>query len=152
LRTINEFKGEYDFLSNFYPTFVQFESLLYLNSEAAFQSAKERNIEDRLDYLMLTASESKKKGRKASLRSDWELVKDGIMEVIVRDKFTRNNELAEKLVTTGDAELIEGNWWHDNHFGSCSCSRCKYINKKNVLGSILMKVRDELKNRRTIYC
>jgi hypothetical protein len=39
--------------------------------------------------------------------------------------------------------LIEGNWWHDNFYGSCTCNKC--VNKgENNLGKILMKIREEL--------
>ena len=47
--------------------------------------------------------------------------------------------------TTGDAELIEGNTWHDNYWGVCSCSKCNGRGK-NRLGKLLMKVREELRH------
>lgn len=34
---INYFREEYDFLSNFYPTKVLFDDIIYYNSEAAYQ-------------------------------------------------------------------------------------------------------------------
>ena len=39
------------------------------------------------------------------------------MEKVVRAKFTQNPHLARFLVETGDAELIEGNSWHDTFWG-----------------------------------
>ena len=49
-----------------------------------------------------------------------------------------NPDLREKLVATGDAELIEGNHWNDTCWGVC-----KGIGQNN-LGKILMEVRDML--------
>ena len=37
---INEFRGKYYFLSNFYNTPVTWDGITYQNNEAAFQSAK----------------------------------------------------------------------------------------------------------------
>ena len=54
-------------------------------------------------------------------------------------------ELREKLLATKDAELIEGNWWHDNFWGNCLCSKCKDIQGKNMLGKLLMKEREQIK-------
>ena len=45
------------------------------------------------------------------------------------------------LIETGNAELLEGNTWGDTHFGVCS----KTGVGENVLGKILMRVREELK-------
>jgi predicted NAD-dependent protein-ADP-ribosyltransferase YbiA (DUF1768 family) len=55
-------------------------------------------------------------------------------------------ELAEKLLATGDAELIEGTTWHDNTWGNCSCPQCENIPGENRLGKLLMQVREEIKN------
>lgn len=64
---------------------------------------------------------------------------------IVRSKFNSNPEIAEKLIATYPETLVEGNHWHDNTWGDCSCARCRDIPGKNLLGQILMTVRDELR-------
>jgi hypothetical protein len=57
-------------------------------------------------------------------------------------------ELRKKLLATGDATLIEGNYWHDNYWGVCTCENCvsNGIVGRNRLGTLLMKVREEIKN------
>lgn len=65
------------------------------------------------------------------------------MESIVRAKFSQHPDLAEKLVSTGDMHLEEGNWWGDVFWG---------VDKKtgegeNHLGIILMRLRDELRKK-----
>jgi predicted NAD-dependent protein-ADP-ribosyltransferase YbiA (DUF1768 family) len=61
----------------------------------------------------------------------------------LRLKF-QDPKLRAMLLATGNEELIEGNTWHDNTWGDCSCDACKDIEGKNMLGKLLMKVRDEL--------
>ena len=134
-----EFRGKYFFLSNFYNAPVMYEGLMYMNNEAAFQSAKVLDIEKRKQFCYLDPSTAKRKGRNVILRHDWEDIKDKVMEDCVRDKFTRNQELKQRLLETGDKELIEGNDWGDQYWG---VSRGK---GKNKLGKILMKIREELK-------
>lgn len=136
---IDEFKGKYFFLSNFYPSQVMFEGLMYKNSEAAFQSAKTVDKALRKQFIDLDPSAAKKKGRALVLRSDWELVKDDIMYWCVRDKFVRNTDLGNRLLNTGNKQLVEGNTWNDIYWGVC-----RGIGS-NMLGKILMVVREELK-------
>lgn len=136
---INEFKGKYYFLSNFYSAPVMYDGLLYKNNEAAFQSAKVKDIERRKQFCELDPSSAKKKGRNVLLRNDWEKVKDQVMYECVKDKFARNLDLQEKLLDTGNEELVEGNTWNDTYWGV-------YNDRgKNMLGKILMKVREELR-------
>ena len=137
---INEFRGENYFLSNFFNAPVMYQGLMYKNNEAAFQSAKVLDIETRKQFCNLDPSSAKRKGRQVKLRKDWEDVKVSIMEEIVRDKFTRNEELAQKLIKTGNLKLIEGNTWNDKYWGVCNGYGL------NVLGAILMKVRSELQD------
>ena len=61
---------------------------------------------------------------------------------LVRAKFKQNPGLAEKLLNTGERELVEGNQWGDTFWGVCSGKG------ENVLGKILMQVRLEIRNGR----
>jgi hypothetical protein len=78
------------------------------------------------------------------LRKDWEKIKDGVMLNLLRQKFLKGDQLTAKLLATGDKELVEGNYWHDVHFGVCYCDKCGGEGK-NVLGQLLMLVREEAK-------
>ena len=66
------------------------------------------------------------------------------MEEIVLAKFRHNADLAEKLVATSGAVLVEGNTWHDQTWGSCSCDGHRDTPGANALGVILMWVRMRL--------
>ena len=117
-----------------------------MSSEAAFHAQKTIDNGQRKQFTTLTPSASKKLGRKITLRSDWEQVKNIIMCEICRAKFDQNEDLAEKLLATGDEYLEEGTYWHDNCWGNCYCDKCKNITGENRLGKILMQIREELKN------
>lgn len=41
------------------------------------------------------------------------------MEQLIRMKFTRYADLREKLLATGDAQLVEGNTWNNRFWGVC---------------------------------
>lgn len=134
--SISEFRGEYYFLSNFYSAPVTYNGMCFENNEAAFQAAKcpERMTE----FCRLNPSEAKRLGRRVKLRGDWEAVKDTVMYEICKAKFSQNPDLADKLVATKDAELIEGNTWGDRIWGVCDGVG------ENRLGKILMRVRAEM--------
>lgn len=145
---INSFRGNYYFLSNFYSAPVRYGGISFLNNEAAFQSGKVIDMSERRKFSMLQPNEAKKLGRKISLRPDWEDIKFDVMRAVIHNKFKENPELAEKLIETGNEELVEGNTWHDNIYGNCTCSKCKNIVGKNMLGKILMEEREQLKKER----
>ena len=67
-RMINNFKGKYYFLSNFYEAPFTWNGLTYLNNEAAFQSAK--TFYDRERFTNLDPSSAKRLGRRVQLRDD----------------------------------------------------------------------------------
>jgi hypothetical protein len=149
-KVIDDFTGEYMFLSNFAKWPCEYEGIHYPTSEHAYQAAKTLDIEERRKIASMgTPRDAKHAGAKISLRFDWEEVKDGVMFLVLLDKFTRNKAVYDKLMATGDAELIEGNTWHDNHWGDCRCEKCHKTKGKNMLGRILMRLR---KRFRTLEC
>lgn len=79
------------------------------------------------------------------MREDWEEIRFGIMNELVRMKFFRHDDLRKKLLNTGDVKLIEGNTWDDNIWGDCVCPHCRDIPGQNLLGEILMQLRTDLR-------
>ena len=139
--SITEFKGEYRFLSNFYPATVDYEGIRFPTVEHAFQAAKTLDKGERRRISKLgSAGEAKRAGRKVTLRRDWEKRKIEIMSDLVYQKFSNHSELREKLLDTGNAKLVEGNNWHDTFWGVDVVS-----GGENHLGKILMEVRAQLK-------
>lgn len=140
---ITQFRDEYFFLSNFYLCDILYNGLKYGSVEAAFQAQKVTNLKDQVPFTQMTPGQAKKYGRKVKLRKDWEEVKLGIMEEIIREKFKYDPELTKMLLETGDKELIEGNNWNDTFWGVCKDKG------ENHLGKILMKIREELRKSPT---
>lgn len=62
-----------------------------------------------------------------------------VMRDLLQQKFS-NGILREQLLATGDQELIEGNTWGDTFWGVCNGEG------QNVLGKMLMNIREELRN------
>lgn len=135
---INNFTGKYSFLSNFFVVYVYYEGITYANSEAAFQAAKLLDLEKRKAFAKMNPREAKRQGRRVDLREDWELVKDDIMYEVCKSKF-QNPYMREKLLATGNEELVEGNNWNDTYWGVCRGVG------ENKLGKILMRIREEEK-------
>ena len=137
---IAEFQGEYRFLSNFWPSTVEFEGMTYPTAEHAYQAAKTLDAAERRRIAALpTPAEAKRAGRALPPRADWEQVKFDVMLQCVRDKFSRDPDLRRRLLDTGEAYLEEGNTWGDTVWGVSNGVG------ENRLGKILMRVRDELR-------
>lgn len=155
---IDKFDGQYAYMSNFDTHVVKYDSIEYPHNEVAFQAQKSLDIHVREEFAraMLTPGQAKRAGKgrpfkslsgeelRIELRPDWEKVKNSIMYEIVRAKFEQNPDIREKLLATGDAQLVEGNYWHDNYWGQCTCQRCINSIGFNQLGKTLMRVRAEL--------
>lgn len=137
---IDKFDGKYAFLSNFWSTRIIFDNESYRTVEHAFQAAKTFNPEEREKIKNAnTPGKAKRLGRKVQLRPDWEDIKYTMMQSFVKQKF-EDPKLKNNLLTTGDEELVEGNTWGDKIWGVCDGQG------QNLLGKILMQVREEAKN------
>lgn len=145
---INQFQNEFRFLSNYFPSPIKWNNCWWTTVEHAFQAAKSKDSDEREAIRTApTPGAAKKLGRCVHLPTDWEEIKILIMSDLVWLKFEQNLNLRSKLLSTGESELVEGNYWHDNFWGDCSCSKCSGIKGKNFLGIILMEVRFHLRIR-----
>jgi len=137
---IDEFKGEYRWLSNFWYVNIEYEGVNYITTEHAYVAHK--SIDELFRFKVgkcKTPGAVKALGRQVELRSDWDEVKLGVMEDITRLKY-QDPVLQQLLLDTGDQEIIEGNTWGDTFWGVCDGVG------ENHLGKIIMKIRKELKN------
>lgn len=146
---IDKFQGRWYFLSNFYPCEIEHQGIKYPSVEHYYVSMK-FNDEQFIDGKYYTPGDLreiiskmqdpgkvKRFGRKIKLRKDWNTYKLEVMNWGIREKF-KSPKLSELLLSTGDEELIEGNFWNDTFWGVCNSKG------QNHLGKILMEVRNEL--------
>lgn len=139
---INEFKGEYEFLNNFYECPVVYKGIVYSNNEAAFQAQKTFDESLKKQFETLGPIEARNLGKTIPLRKDWEDVKDEIMYEICLAKFTQNPDIMDALVYTGKRPLEEGNHWNDQYWGTVNGFG------ENKLGKILMDIRKKEQKKR----
>lgn len=157
---IHSFKGRFAALSPTFQSGFLFDGDEYQSAAAAFEAAKILNRADRVSFFAWNCKpwEAKRLGKAIPaswIRPDFEVVQSDLQLVIQRAKFSWP-EPQKVLINTEEAQLVYGNVVHDNYWGICSCheesaSRRKYGigrqcngNGLNLLGNILMQVRQEL--------
>jgi len=155
---ITSFSGQYRFLSNFFRLQIPvvFDAIEFFTTEAAYVAAKTTDFEIRKKVSGMAPGKAKYFGeyeifgKKLSVNPCWnDAYRIHLMEDLVVQKFSKNQDLRELLLATSNRNLIEGNTWHDNFFGSCACGNCppekqRPEREQNRLGIILMKIRSEL--------
>lgn len=124
--------GAFSFLSNFYEHNGW-------TVEHHYQAAKTDDPLWAINILNArTPGQAKRMGRQAPMRGSWDEEKIAVMLVLLRVKFM-DPVLAQRLLDTGDAYLVEGNTWGDRFWGVCRGDG------ENHLGQLLMQVRSGLR-------
>lgn len=137
---ISSFQGDFRFLSNFWAASVQLDGYWYPSVEHAYQAAKTEDEQQRRKIRSAkTASMAKHLGKYVPLRMGWDAHRISVMRDLLWQKFSSNPTLKQSLLATGEAELIEGNTWHDHFWGVCNGRG------ENHLGKLLMALREELR-------
>lgn len=135
---IDCFMHEFAFLSNYARILPESP----VTVEHLYQAAKAACPEDAARIMSAeTPGDAKKMARKIKKVDNWNEIKLHIMFNLLLYKFSFA-ENTQKLLATGDEELCEGNIWHDNFWGNCTCEHCADKIGQNHLGKLLMKVRD----------
>ncbi len=132
----------YSEFSNFAPFGVELEGEWWPTVEHYFQAQKFHDPQHRARIRRAGKPKDAKtlgRCRAVPLRRDWEEIKDDIMHGAVRKKFLTHSGPRELLLSTGDEDLVE-NAPMDAYWG------CGPDGKGlNMLGKILMRVREELR-------
>lgn len=133
---------EYGCFSNFAAYPIRLGGRMWPTSEHYFQAQKFDDPQH-AEAIRNTKSPmiAARMGRDRSkpIKKDWDAMKVTVMTAAVRAKFTQHEDLRSILLGTGDAKLIEhtenDSYWGDGGDGS----------GQNMLGRILMQIRDELR-------
>lgn len=139
---IERFTGCYNFLSNFYRHPFLHDGVIWPTAEHAYQAMKTLDYEERVGVCVVPSpGKAKRAGRLVTLREDWEQVKLEVMYEVLVSKFeySTHTSLGNRLLETGEREIVEGNTWGDTYWGVCGGEG------ENHLGKLLMKVRAEIR-------
>lgn len=150
---------ENGYLNNWYPAKFKEEYFIYDSSEQYIMAEKARFFGDSETYTKIlkanSPSECKKLGRKVSNFDEekWERYREYAVMGACRLKFNQNPMLKAFLLATGDSYIAEASPY-DKIWGiGLSKEEAEKIPKeewpgKNLLGSILMKLRIEFRSPR----
>lgn len=137
---ISSFAGPHRFLSNFHPACVILDGHSYRTVEHAYQAAKSLDASVRRRVAMCyRAADAKTLGKILATRPDWYIgnTRLRIMRDLLVQKFG-TEPLRGQLIDTGQARLVEGNYWGDRYWGVCEGTG------ENHLGRLLMEIREDL--------
>ncbi len=137
---------EHGYMSNFARAPIKLDGQRWPTTEHYFQAMKFVGTEH-VELIRAASSpkEAARMGRERTrpLRSDWESVKDDVMRKAVLAKFRQHEAMAEQLLSTGDAKLVEKTT--GDYYWGCGTKGTG----KNMLGVILEEVRETLRDERT---
>ena len=135
-------REKYGEFSNFSAHGFELDSKYWKTSEHYFQAMKFEGTEyeDKIREAR-QPKEAATLGRRRDfpLRKDWEDIKDDVMRRAVLAKFRTHEDIRDRLLSTGDEELIEKTT--GDYYWGCGTDGTG----KNMLGKILMEVRDILR-------
>ncbi|MBI5004482.1 NADAR family protein [Candidatus Kaiserbacteria bacterium] len=136
------YEGPWYLFSNFSAFAVHWRGEDWSTVEHAYQAAKfgDERIRSHI-RIARSAHEAKKLARAYHdyMRRDWQDVKLGIMEEILRVKLAQHLYVRQQLLETGDAEIVEDSP-KDSFWG-----RGPDWQGENHLGRLWMKLREELR-------
>ncbi len=143
-------------LSNFEKCYIKYKGHLFATTEQAFMWEKAVFFNDHESASKILREENPAKAKKLGREvknfddSKWSKVCYEIMYLINYEKYFQNTRLKNILLNTGDKMIIEANP-KDTRWGiGLSAEDDRVLDEsqwqgENLLGKVLMQVRDELK-------
>ena len=143
-KVIGCYEREFYCFSNFSSFAVRWKGKLWLTSEHAYQAAHFFKTAPNLVQQIATATSAHvafklAKTNTAKAPANWELIKSGIMEDILRHKLRQHPYVKYKLMQTGRRKIVEDSF-RDSFWGWGPDKK-----GRNELGKLWMKLRDELR-------
>ena len=144
------------FLSNFAPVKIKFAGIDFHTSEQLFMFLKAKYFEDDVmaDFIAENGQEpatAKKYGRKVEgfNEEEWADVREDMMYIACQRKFM-DDDLFKLLLSTGEKVLVEGSpvdkiWGVGLKYDSQEILDEENWNGLNLLGKVLMRVRDDIR-------
>ena len=150
---INQFRGDFYFLSNMYECDIEFNKNKFKSIEHAYIYHKYDNIEiKKLALSDIDGKVLKIESKRFKKVKGWDDIKLKLMYELLKVKFNKT-PFKEMLISTNDCNIVEGNSWNDTFWG-VDITQTPNIGE-NHLGRLIMKVRDELlglnRNKKSIF-
>lgn len=139
MNDITEFRGEFSWLSNFFPIKIEYDEIVYPSVENAYQAGKLINRKDREMFINITPGQAKKLWRNYPTYNLTEEFRLNLMYQLLSIKFNQE-PFKSLLIATDNCNIIEKNYWGDMFFGYC----LKTNQGKNHLGQMIMNIREKL--------
>lgn len=139
MNDITEFRGEFSWLSNFFPIKIEYDGIVYPSVENAYQAGKLINRKDREMFINITPGQAKRLWRNYPTYNLTEEFRLNLMYQLLSIKFNQE-PFKSLLIATDNCNIIEKNYWGDMFFGYC----LKTNQGKNHLGQMIMNIREKL--------
>lgn len=139
MNDITEFRGEFSWLSNFFPIKIEYDEIVYPSVENAYQAGKLINKKDREMFIDISPGKAKKLWRNYPTYNLTEEFRLNLMYQLLSIKFNQE-PFKSLLIATDNCNIIEKNYWGDMFFGYC----LKTNQGKNHLGQMIMNIREKL--------
>ena len=155
------FYGDKEIYSNFYPAEFEIDGKTFPTSEHYFMYAKAMRFDSEgpVTYEKLVSvspAEAKKLGRQVRFfdAGVWNEIDQDIMYTACLEKFSQNPELREQLLATCDDIIVECSprdrkWGIGMGKNNPDAQNPDKWRGRNLLGKVLMRVRDTLKGGKT---
>lgn len=126
--------SDIDWLRNDYYHDIFVQGFCYPTVEHAFQASKtsDQNLKRKISEASIR--DARKIGRNCNIIPGWDLIKENVMEIILREKF-KNPLLGERLARIGTGNIVMNGY--DKYWGVIDGEG------DNIIGKILMRIRGE---------
>ena len=118
-----KFSGKLAFLSNMHVLTnpIEFDGVEYYTVEHAYQVARTLDLEWREKIAACgTPYAAKTLAKQAPTRPNWLVIRVGLMDDLVQQKFRNNPDLMELICSIPDEDIVEENSWGDTFWGVCN--------------------------------
>ncbi len=139
MSTIAEFKGKYEFLSADFPCDIVINGITYPTATNYFCALKATSDGMRKKIARLSPNKARQKLAMLPPNDDYDNNKEYYLYIANKAKFEQHQDLKNKLIETGNSELINTVTYRDEWAG------IRNGIGENKLGIVLMKIREEYK-------
>lgn len=114
-----------------------YQGITFTCVENFYQAMKTLDVNERRKIANMNSFQAKRYIRLLPLRPDWENIKVDVMCYALRIKFAEGTTWYQKLMDTGEEEIVEWNNWGDTFWGV----DVRTNKGENHLGRLLMEIR-----------